>query len=180
MAVLVIDLMHGLEPQTIESINLLRMRKTPFVIAMNKVDRLYDWKVNPNLPIREAFKRQKPFVMDEFRNRFDEVKLQLNEQGLNVALYWENPDPKTFVNVIPTSAITGEGIPDLLQLVVRLTQTFMTERLMYIAETQATVLEVKQLEGLGMTIDVVLVNGTIKAGDTIVLCGLGVSSLLNR
>lgn len=63
---------------------------------------------------------------------------QLNEQGLNVSLYWKNPDPRKFVNVVPTSAITGEGIPDLLQLIVKLTQTMMGDRLMYVADTQCT------------------------------------------
>ena len=48
--------------------------------------------------------------------------LNLNEQGLNVALYWKNPDPRKYVNIVPTSAISGEGIPDMLQLVVQLTQ----------------------------------------------------------
>lgn len=64
--------------------------------------------------------------------------LQLNEQGLNVSLYWKNPDPRKFVNVVPTSAITGEGIPDLLQLIVKLTQSMMQERLMFVADTQCT------------------------------------------
>ena len=84
----------GLEQQTIESINLLKMRKTPFIIALNKVARLYGWKANNDLAIREAFKRQKEHVGREFDDRSSQVFLQLNEQGLNVALYWKNPDPR--------------------------------------------------------------------------------------
>jgi translation initiation factor IF-2 len=60
-------------------------------------------------------------------------------QGLNVSLYWKNPDPRKYVNVVPTSAITGEGIPDLLQLMVKLTQSMMQDRLTLLSETQCTV-----------------------------------------
>lgn len=77
-----------------------------------------------------------------------QVFLQLNEQGLNVSLYWKNSDPRHFVNVVPTSAITGEGIPDLLQLMVKLTQTMMADRLMFVDDPQCTVLEVKTMEGV--------------------------------
>ncbi|KAF6260807.1 P-loop containing nucleoside triphosphate hydrolase protein [Scenedesmus sp. NREL 46B-D3] len=172
VAVLIVDLMHGLEQQTIESINMLKMRKTPFIIALNKIDRLYQWKSLPDGPVRDAFKRQKEHVMKEFDDRSSQVFLQLNEQGLNVSLYWKNPDPRRYVNVVPTSAITGEGIPDLLQLMVKLTQTMMQDRLTLLSETQCTVLEVKTMEGLGTTVDVVLVNGTLREGDRIVVCGL--------
>lgn len=128
IAILVVDLMHGLEQQTRESIKLLRMRKTPFIIALNKIDRLYDWNTVRDSPCRAAFDRQKPYVIEEFRNRFRDVALQLNAEGLNVALYWENSDPRRFANVVPTSAITGEGLPDLMQLLVKLTQDFMSDR----------------------------------------------------
>ena len=172
VAVLVVDLMHGLEQQTIESINLMRQRKTPFVIALNKVDRIYQWNSVTNSPIRDSLERQDAHSVKEFEHRLQECKIQLNEQGLNVALYWENRDPKTYVNIIPTSAITGEGIPDLMQLIVKMTQSLMVERLMFVSDLQCTILEVKQIEGLGTTIDVVLINGEIKEGDTIVVCGL--------
>lgn len=62
------------------------------------------------------------------RRRYNEISLQLNAEGLNVALYWENPDPRRYANVVPTSAITGEGLPDLMQLLVKLTQDFMSDR----------------------------------------------------
>ncbi|KAK9915050.1 hypothetical protein WJX75_004126 [Coccomyxa subellipsoidea] len=172
IAILVVDIMHGMEPQTKESIELLKMRKTPFIVALNKVDRLFEWQAVKDAPIMDALERQKPHVKTEFEQRLRQSILNLNEQGLNVALYWKNPDVKKYVNIVPTSAISGEGIPDMLQLLVKLTQSMMAERLMYISEIQCTVLEVKVVEGLGTTVDVVLVNGVLHEGATIVLCGM--------
>eukprot|EP01041_Mallomonas_annulata_P003215 gene3215-6358_t len=165
IAILVIDLMHGLEQQTIESINLLKKRKTPFVVALNKVDRCYGWKSEPNSPIREALARQ-----DE--NTADHIKVQLMELSLNSCLYWDNDDLGHTVSLVPTSAITGEGVPDLLRMVITLTQERMQEKLMYTEALQCTVLEVKVLDGLGHTLDVVLVNGRLREGDTIVISTL--------
>ncbi|EIE19434.1 P-loop containing nucleoside triphosphate hydrolase protein [Coccomyxa subellipsoidea C-169] len=172
IAILVVDIMHGMEQQTMESINLLKMRNTPFIVALNKVDRLFEWQAVKDAPIMEALERQKPHVKAQFEQRLQQSILNLNEQGLNVALYWKNPDKRKYVNIVPTSAISGEGIPDMLQLLVRLTQDMMSERLMFISELQCTVLEVKVVEGLGTTVDVVLVNGVLHEGDTIVLCGM--------
>lgn len=86
------------------------------------MDRLFEWQGTKDSPIRDSLDRQKPHVVTEFRQRLGESILNLNEQGLNVALYWENPDPRKYVNIVPTSAISGEGIPDMLQLLVKLTQ----------------------------------------------------------
>jgi hypothetical protein len=73
------------------------------------VDRLFDWKPIPNGPVRESLDAQADYVRTEFEKRMDQSILNLNEQGLNVALYWRNPDPRKYVNIVPTSAITGEG-----------------------------------------------------------------------
>lgn len=86
------------------------------------MDRLFDWKPVLNAPIQTTLAQQKKHVQDEFETRLRESILNLNEQGLNVALYWKNPDRRKYVNIVPTSAITGEGIPDMLQLLVQLTQ----------------------------------------------------------
>ena len=95
--------------------------------------------------------------------------MALNVQGLNAKLYWENDDPQHTVSLVPTSAVSGEGVPDLIMMVIRLTQELQWEKLMYMNVLQCTVLEVKVIEGLGHTVDVVLVNGTLREGDTIVV-----------
>lgn len=141
IAILVVDIMHGLEPQTIESLNLLKSKKTPFIVALNKIDRLYDWQTTNRKDVRDTFKAQAANTQVEFTQRTKEVILQFAEQGLNAALFNENPDPRTYVSMVPTSAITGEGMGNLLYLIIENCQNLLAKRLMYSEELSATVLE---------------------------------------
>jgi translation initiation factor 5B len=171
IAILVIDIMHGLEPQTIESMKLLRDRRTPFVVALNKIDRLFGWKKIDNNGFEDSFNLQKQAVQAEFEERWTFVRTQLQEQGFNSEIFHKNKNMSKYVSVCPTSAHTGEGIPDMIKLIVKLTQERLTNNLMYLSEVECTVLEVKVIEGLGTTIDVILSNGVLHEGDRIVLCG---------
>ncbi|KAF2870507.1 hypothetical protein BDV95DRAFT_607674 [Massariosphaeria phaeospora] len=171
IAILVIDIMHGLEPQTLESMRLLRDKRTPFIVALNKIDRLFGWKKIDNNGFEDSLSLQKKSVQSEFEERWDFVRSQLQEQGFNSELFYKNKNMARYVSVVPTSAHTGEGIPDMLKLIIKLTQERMTNNLMYLSEVECTVLEVKVIEGLGTTIDVILSNGVLHEGDRIVLCG---------
>eukprot|EP00092_Neocalanus_flemingeri_P001088 GFUD01001159.1.p1 GENE.GFUD01001159.1~~GFUD01001159.1.p1 ORF type:complete len:1171 (+),score=535.88 GFUD01001159.1:41-3553(+) len=171
IAILVVDIMHGLEPQTIESLNLLKKKKTPFVVALNKIDRLYEWKPNKHKDVREVIASQPHNTRLEFQKRKDEVILGLAEQGLNAALFYENPDPEDYTSLIPTSAHSGDGMGNLMASLVEISQSYLAKRLSFTEELQATVLEVKAIGGFGTTIDIVLVNGRLKFGQTIVLAG---------
>lgn len=171
IAILVIDIMHGLEPQTIESMKLLRDRRTPFIVALNKIDRLFGWKKIDNNGFEDSFNLQKASVQSEFEERWTFVRTQLAEQGFNSEIHYKNKSMSKYVSVCPTSAHTGEGIPDMIKLIVNLTQNRLTNNLMYLSEVECTVLEVKVIEGLGTTIDVILSNGVLHEGDRIVLCG---------
>ncbi|KAG2150323.1 uncharacterized protein EDB93DRAFT_1103543 [Suillus bovinus] len=172
IAILVVDIMHGLEPQTLESLRLLRDRKTPFIVALNKIDRLYGWKATPDGAFQESLAKQKQSVQRQFEDLVQKTILAFAEQGLNSVLYYENKSFARNVSLVPTSAITGEGVPDMIMLLVNLTQQRMSDRLMYLSELECTVLEVKVVEGLGTTIDVVLSNGILREGDKIIVCGL--------
>ncbi|KHJ35725.1 putative eukaryotic translation initiation factor 5b [Erysiphe necator] len=172
IAILVVDIMHGLEQQTLESMKLLRDKCTPFIVALNKIDRLYGWKKVDNNGFRESLSLQNKGVQNEFAKRLADTKVAFAEQGFNSELFYENKSMAKYVSLVPTSAHTGEGIPDMLKLIIQLTQERMVGSLMYLSEVQATVLEVKAIEGFGMTIDVILSNGILREGDKIVLCGV--------
>lgn len=171
IAILVVDIMHSLEPQTIESINLLKKKKVPFVIALNKIDRLYEWKSNRHKDIEEVIKGQPANTRIEFDKRAREVITGMAEQGLNAALFYDNPDPKTYISMVPTSAHSGDGMGNLMGLLVKLSQTMLAKRLSFSQELQATVLEVKAISGLGTTIDIILINGYLREGQTMILAG---------
>jgi translation initiation factor 5B len=172
IAILVVDIMHGLEPQTIESLGLLRQRKSPFIVALNKIDRLYGWKSYPELSFEEMLKLQPEATRAEFEDRLQRTILAFSEQGLNSQVSFRNDDMRKTVSLVPTSAITGDGIGDMIMLLISLTQKMMHESLMYISKLECTVLEVKVIEGLGTTIDVILSNGVLREGDKIAVCGL--------
>ena len=127
IAILVVDIMHGLEPQTLESIRLLRDKKTPFVVALNKVDRLYGWDATSNNSFRDSLSKQQASTQREFQDRLEQTKVAFAEQGLNAEVYYQNKNLSRTVSLVPTSAITGEGIPDLLYLLLESTQSRMQQ-----------------------------------------------------
>ncbi|KAJ2827559.1 eukaryotic translation initiation factor 5B [Coemansia furcata] len=172
IAILVVDIMHGLEPQTLESLRLLRDRKTPFIVALNKIDCIYGWNRSVDSPFHDTFKKQPAHAISEFETRITKIKVEFAEQGLNAELHYKNKSFAKYVSLVPTSALSGEGIPDLLDLLVTLTQQRMSKELTYLSELECTVLEVKVVEGLGTTIDVIMANGMLHVGDQIVTAGV--------
>ncbi|CAF1287967.1 unnamed protein product [Adineta steineri] len=155
-----------------ESFKNLRTRgETPFIIALNKIDRLYEWKGNNEKNVELVIQEQGSNIQNEFDKRCKDVIVQFAEQGLNVALYYKNPDPNEYYSMVPTSAHTGDGMGSLIAMIIEKCQTTLAKRLSYTDELQATVMEVKTIGGLGTTIDVILANGHLHVGDTIIVAG---------
>ncbi len=99
------------------------------------------------------------------------MKTELAEKGFNTELYWLNDSVRDYVSLVPTSGVTGEGIPDMLACVVKYTSQFLKNKITMKSSFNCTILEVTKIEGLGTTIDVILVNGVLREGDTVCLLG---------
>ena len=141
------------------------------MVALNKIDRIYGWKSKAYNNVRDSLDAQDSSAKHEFKERLNKAILAFAEEGINACLYWENQDPASYVSLVPTSAITGEGLPDLVTFISHTCQTNFKHKLKEKEEFECTVLEVKVIEGLGHTIDVILVNGRLNVGDTIVIAG---------
>ena len=102
--------MHGLEAQTVESISLLKKRRIPFVIALNKIDRINGWKSHPDQPFLDCLKSQAQETIENFQNKMSQIIAEIAMQGLNAVPYYKNTDFKKYISICPTSAMTGEGL----------------------------------------------------------------------
>jgi len=172
IAILVIDVTKGIEPQTTESIGILKARKTPFVIAANKIDLIPGWKLTRKNSFLDSVQMQPPEVRTELDNRLYTIMGTLSRLGFRSDRFDKITDFKTNLSIVPTSARTGEGMPELLAVLVGLTQAYMREELLTTSgPAKGTVLEVKEEPGLGVTINAIVYDGILKVDDTIVLGG---------
>ncbi len=173
-AILVVDVMEGMKQQTKESIEILLSRKVPFVVAANKIDRLYGWKPYPNQPFMYTVRNQSKRVLDELERRIYTLIGQLGGLGIPAERFDRIKDFRKAIAIVPISAKTGEGIPELLAVLAGLTQKYLTKRIMFTeGPAKGVVLEVKSVTGLGTCIDAVIYDGILRRGDIIVVGGVG-------
>lgn len=170
LAVLVIDVREGIKPQTTESINILKRARTPFIIALNKIDTLDMWRSDECRPFIIGIREQREEVQRILDDRIYEIAGKLYDLGFSADRYDKISDFTKNVAIVPVSAKHSEGIADLLLVLVGLAQKFLEESLR--TEDccgEATILEVKEEKGLGPTLDIILYKGTLQKGDTVAI-----------
>ncbi|MBR9681736.1 MAG: translation initiation factor IF-2 [Candidatus Altiarchaeota archaeon] len=170
LAILVIDIKSGVKPQTLESIEILKHFKVPFIIAANKLDNIDGYKSRETSFI-ENIKQQNTEATTDLEMRTYAIVSKLAEQGFDAERIDRIDDFAKQICIIPTSASTGEGVVDMLAILAGLSQRYLKNKLETTNKTKGNVLEVKQEKGLGTTIDVIIYDGELKDGDTIVLAG---------
>lgn len=171
LAVLVIDINEGLKPQTIESINILKKFRTPFLIAANKIDLIPGWRHEEWKTFSEAVAAQDPRVAAELEEKIYNLSGKIFDKcGLSADRFDKITDFTKTVAMVPISGKYGEGLPDLLLMLVGLAQRFLGEDLRTEeGPGEGTVLEVKEERGIGTAIDSIIYRGTVKVGDQIVV-----------
>ncbi|MDE1842796.1 MAG: translation initiation factor IF-2 [Thaumarchaeota archaeon] len=171
IAILVIDVNRGFQPQTNESLKILQNRKVPFVIALNKVDMISGWKKNPKtMFISQSVKEQDSFVQTALDELLYNVVGTLSILGYNSEAFYRVKDFSKEVAIVPVSARSGEGMPELLAVLVGLTQQYMQKKLDQTEKkTRGIVLEVKEEIGLGMTANMILIDGTLRKSDSVLV-----------
>ncbi|NJD52833.1 MAG: translation initiation factor IF-2 [Candidatus Methanoperedens sp.] len=171
LAVLVVDVNEGFQPQTLEAVEILKRFKTPFIVAGNKIDKVPGWNPQPGKPFILSFPEQTGFAKSGLDEKIYVIIGKLYEMGLSSDRYDRVRDFQRNIGIVPVSAKTGEGIPDLLMILMGLAQKFLEKDLEYraVGPGVGTVLEVKEETGLGTTLDVILYDGELNVGDTIVV-----------
>ena len=172
IAIVVVDLTKGFQAQTIESINTLKRRKVPFIIALNKIDRIGGWKKHPNNSFVESIKKQSQAVQTALQDKLYIVQKELGTLGFESDRYDRVHKFTQKVGVIPTSATTGEGVADLFLVISGLTQQYLAKKLVTTkTDGRGVVLEVKEEQGMGVTLDIILHQGFVQSTDIIVISG---------
>jgi len=173
LAILVVDINEGFQPQTIESIEILRKYRTPFVVAANKIDRIKGWKIVENEPFLVNIKKQDQRAVQELETKLWELIGKFYEVGFQANRFDRVQDFRRELAIIPVSAKYGIGLPELLVLIAGLAQKYLEEKLKIEVEGPArgTILEVREEIGFGTTIDVIIYDGTLRKDDIIVVGG---------
>lgn len=170
IAILVVDITEGLKPQTIESIDILKQYKTPFVIAANKIDLLEGWKTH-NGTLMQQIQAQNEDAKRLLDTKLYDLVGQVYEQGIQSDRFDRVSNYTQQVAVVPVSAKTRNGIPELLMILTGLAQKFLEQTLKtdVAGPAKGTILEVKEQRGLGTVLDVIIYDGTLKTSDTILI-----------
>jgi translation initiation factor 5B len=170
IAILVVDVNRGFQPQTNESLKILESRKVPFVVALNKTDMVSGWKNTDTPYISQAIKQQDQFVQTTLDEQIYNVVTALSVLGYQSEAFYRVKDFAKEISIVPVSARSGVGIPELLAVLVGLSQQFLQKRLNQEEKhTRGIVLEVNDEVGLGPTANVILIDGHLKKDHYIIV-----------
>jgi len=179
LAVLVIDINEGIKPQTSEVIQILKHNKTPFVIALNKIDNIHGWRYDEKKGLKENIESLAPNTIQDFNEKYLTIVGSLQSYGFNADLYYNIDDFTKKIALVPCSAKTGQGIPELILVLCGLSQKYLENRLTLSSEAKGVVLEIKK-ERDNFYLECILYDGVLSKKDTIVIANLSGKPIVSK
>jgi translation initiation factor 5B len=178
LAVLVIDISEGIKPQTAEVIQILKMNKTPFIIALNKIDKITGWKKTSD-SLKESVEGQREQVKQIFMEKYLTLVGTLQAHGLDADLFYNISDYTKKIAMIPTSTQTLEGIPELIMMIAGLSQKFLEKRLTLGKEPKGVMLEIKKNKST-QYIESILYDGELNRKDEIAVASFDGEPIITK
>ena len=170
LVVLVVDINKGLQAQDIETLNILKMYKVPFIIAANKIDLMPGSWQQESFDITSNLNTQPKKLLDTLDEKIYKIVGQLYDKGYLAERYDRVTDFTKTVAIIPTSILKYWGLPECVLFLSVLSQRFLGKKITLdpTDKMQAAVLEVGDLKGLGTTADIIVYQGQLKLKDSVV------------
>ncbi|MCS7123267.1 MAG: translation initiation factor IF-2 [Candidatus Aenigmarchaeota archaeon] len=171
LAILVVDINEGFKEQTIESLKILKMYKVPFVVAATKIDRITNWRSYYSSCFLDSFSKQNEIAKNELEKKVYQIVIELAKYGFNSERVDRVTDFTKQVCIVPISSVNKEGIQEILLVLAGLAQKFLKNKLTLSRESRGSVLEIKDVKGIGKVADIILYDGILKKGYSIVFGG---------
>lgn len=177
MAVVMIDINHGVEDQTLESLEMLKKKQIPFIVVVNKLNLLKKWSSsNHSTDFTDLINSQDEYVKQQFENRMSTIIKELETHGVNSCLF-NDPISVDCVPLVPVCAYTGDGIGNMINVIIKMCQSDLTDKVRYRNELNVSVLRLEMIPNVDVTLyyysSLLIANGSLKSGDSLVLNGLG-------
>ena len=185
MGIIIVDIEKGVEPQAVESIQMLTIKHIPFIVVLTKLDKVNGWEIVDTPNLRQSIKNQNQETMTNLNLMMEDVKYELSKSQIHAEFYFKNKTPRKTISIIPISNKSGEGFNDLVNYLIFITQNFMENKLSIISNQNQRVISnqnqsvISNIKGfvmdkffdktLGWTANIILASGTIKTGDNFVI-----------
>jgi small GTP-binding protein len=168
-AIVIIDIQKGVEPQAVESIQMLTSKRIPFIVVLTKLDKVNEWKIIDTSNLKQSLKIQNQDTIIQLNMLMEDIKFELSKSQIIAEFYFKNKTPRKIVSMIPISNKSGEGFNDLINYLIFIIQNFMENRLTIVSKLNAIVIDKSFDKNLGWTINIILASGTLKTGDNIII-----------
>jgi len=179
LAVLVIDVNEGIKPQTAEVLQLLKMNKTPFIIALNKIDNISGWRSDKNIGVKESIETQPKTIKLTFDERYMTLIGALNSHNFSADLFYNISDFTKQIALVPCSARTGQGIQELIMVLCGLSQKYLEKRLTLGKSAKVVILEVKK-DSANRYAEAILYDGTLKKDEEIAVSSMEGKAIISK